>query len=374
MKRIILTTGGTGGHIFPAIAVAEEIRRRYPDAMLLFVGGRYGPEGDMAANAGLDFVGLPVKGVLGRGLKGVAAAVGMSRGLAGALKVMRRVKPQLVVGFGGYAAFAGVLAGRMAGAATAIHEQNSLPGMTNKWLGKVVKRIFLSMPDVSGAFSTKKTRLTGNPVRASISELHDAILAGDALKQPWEGEGRPFRLLVMGGSQGAKALNRGVLAALPRLLETGMEIRHQTGQADYEETRAAYRKAGATHVRVEPFIADMAAAYAWADLALCRAGASSLAELTATGTPAVLVPFPHAARDHQRQNARFLEHGGGAVVLEQSVFQSADADPQALARAVLDLMRDPEHLGHMRRRCLDLAMPHAARTLVDELEILSQGK
>jgi UDP-N-acetylglucosamine--N-acetylmuramyl-(pentapeptide) pyrophosphoryl-undecaprenol N-acetylglucosamine transferase len=172
MQCVILTTGGTGGHIFPALAVAEEIRRRHPRAMILFMGGKYGQEADLAAKAGLDFIGLPVRGIMGRGLKGVAAAAGMLGALATARAVIRRMRPEIVVGFGGYAAFAGVLAGRMAGTATAIHEQNFFPGMSNRLLGRIVDRIFLSLPDKQRLFPPAKSVLVGNPVRAGIITLY----------------------------------------------------------------------------------------------------------------------------------------------------------------------------------------------------------
>lgn len=392
MKRVILTTGGTGGHIFPALAVAEEIKRRYPEAMILFMGGKFGPEGDIAANAGLDFVGLPVRGVLGRGGRGVKAAFGMAAGVRKALGIMRKFNPDLVVGFGGYAAFAGVMAGRLSGRPTALHEQNSFPGMANRVLGKLVRRVFLSMPDAAGAFPAKKTVLVGNPVRAGIAALYEQRAAeketavgmkpetsgveggtvreaGDAPLALDETQARrPFRLLVMGGSLGARALNQGMLAAFPPLLGAGIEVWHQTGQAEYEEIRAQYRESGATHVRVEPFIADMPKAYAWADLALCRAGGSSIAELTAAGVPAILVPFPFAAQDHQRYNARFLEKEGAALVLEQDIFFGPKGRPDALSDAVLELVRDRAHLARMAERSLAVAKPYAARKLVDGLE------
>jgi UDP-N-acetylglucosamine--N-acetylmuramyl-(pentapeptide) pyrophosphoryl-undecaprenol N-acetylglucosamine transferase len=364
MERIILTTGGTGGHIFPALAVAEEIRRRRVDAMILFMGGLYGPEGDIAAKAGLDFIGLPVRGVLGRGGKGFRAALGMARGVRRAFGVMRKFRPQMVVGFGGYAAFAGVLAGRLSGRITAIHEQNSFPGMSNRLLGRMARRIFLSMPDAAGAFPPARTLLVGNPVRADIAALHERPRPVDGL------EGRRLRLLVMGGSQGAHALNQGMLAAFPSLLDAGIEIWHQTGQAEHESIRAGYREAGAERVRVEPFIADMARAYAWADLVLCRAGGSSLAELTAAGLPAVLVPFPFAAQDHQRHNARFLEQEGAGVVVEQETFFGPGGDPQVLARVLLDFLQDRGKLARMAERSRAVARPRAAVDLVDGLEAL----
>ena len=444
MERVILTTGGTGGHIFPALAVAEEIRRRYPRAMLLFMGGKFGMEADIAVNAGLDFVGLPVRGVMGRGLRGAGAAFGMARAVGAAMGHIRKMKPQLVVGFGGYAAFAGVLAARLSGVKTAVHEQNAFPGMTNKMLGRVVNRVFLSMPDRSGSFDPAKCLLVGNPVRAGFVELYERGLEGPAMHKAgpetetpqgksWYGgvdapspfsntpvttgpvpaspdtadapcagqaghgaaspaepgspgsvpaasEGqradlsqRPPRLLVVGGSQGAKALNDGMIASAAALLEAEVEIWHQTGQADYERVRKAYREAKAEHVRVEPFIVDMPKACAWADLFFGRAGASSIAELTSAGLPALFAPFPHAAQNHQLQNARYLEEEGAASVLEQKDFTPPSGKSDRLVEALLSLLCDNDRLQAMALKSLTLAKPYAARDLVDSLETLLTG-
>lgn len=406
LERVIVTTGGTGGHIFPAIAVAEEIRRRNPKAMLLFVGGRYGQEADLAVNAGLDFVGLPVRGVMGRGLRGLLAALAMGCAVIRAMAVIKKTRPQVVVGFGGYAAFAGVLAARLCSVPTALHEQNARPGMSNRLLGRWVDRIFLSVPDTVGIFEAKKCRLTGNPVRAGISELYkskveeakspdntrgyyggvdapspfgeaerkqDARSAEDSAPAPAQAPvqaRRAPRLLVTGGSQGARAMNEALLAAIGPLLELGVQVRHQTGQADYERVRAAYRQVRADTVRVEPFIMDMPKAYAWADLIFCRAGASTLAEITAAGLPALLTPFPKAAQDHQLHNARFMEERGAARLLEQKTFQD---EPGALGVALLAMLRDGQLLQSMSAQSLALARPFAARDLVDELEEMIFG-
>jgi UDP-N-acetylglucosamine--N-acetylmuramyl-(pentapeptide) pyrophosphoryl-undecaprenol N-acetylglucosamine transferase len=405
IERVILTTGGTGGHIFPALAVAEEIRRRNPEAMILFMGGRYGQEADLAVKAGLDFVGLPVRGVMGRGINGLFAALGMLKGIARASAVIRKTGPQLVVGFGGYAAFAGVMAGRMAGLPTAIHEQNAFPGMSNRLLGRRVDRVFLSMPDAKGVFDAGKCRLVGNPVRAGVAALYEEKTGGqnrhDGTRSYYGGvdapspfapdaghdgqsaaggdaggdvraENRPRhpRLLVTGGSQGARAMNDAMLAVIGSLLEAGAQVRHQTGQADYERVRAAYRELKAETVRVEPFIMDMPRAYDWADLVFCRAGASTLAEITSAGLPALLAPFPQAAQDHQRHNALFMEERGAAVMLEQRLFV---AEPKKLAGALLALLRDREELERMAGKSLSLARPYAARHLVDGLEELLPG-
>lgn len=360
MRRVILTTGGTGGHIFPALAVAEEIRRRFPECGVLFMGGKYGPEADLAARAGLDFVGLPVRGVLGRGLRAIPAAACMGAGVIKAASVISRFKPDAVIGFGGYAAFAGVLAARLSGYPTAIHEQNSIPGMTNRALAKIVRRVFLSMPDTTGAFPSAKTLLTGNPVRASI------VSSGFAL--PKERPAQVRRLLVMGGSLGARAVNDAVVAALPALCEAGVEVWHQTGPADHERVRKAYAEAGHDEARVEAFIDDVALAYGWADLVLCRAGATSIAELAVAGKPSVLVPFPFATHDHQLHNAAFLAARGGAVLLEQKDIPAVDVPALLIA-----LLGDRPRLDRMAEAARALGRPEAASTVVGGLIDILNG-
>ncbi len=256
MERAILTTGGTGGHIFPALAVADELRRRYPGIRVLFAGSQYGPEGALAEKAGLEFAGLPVRGFLGRGVRALSAGVGMARALVRATALIRRFRPQVVAGFGGYAAFAPVLAAYLCGIPTAVHEQNAVAGVSNRVLSRFSRRVFLSLPDTAG-FAAGKCVMTGNPVRQSVVEV-------GMRARP---EGRRH-LLVMGGSQGARALNEFMPTVLPRMRAAGVEIRHQTGVRDEARVRDAYRAAGYAGNCVEAFIADMAAAYAWADLVL----------------------------------------------------------------------------------------------------------
>ncbi len=361
MKRIILTTGGTGGHIFPALAVAEEIRRKFPAAQILFLGSEHGPEADMAAKAGLDFAGLPARGIVGRGGRGVLAAFGLVPCLVKAAGIMRKFKPEAVLGFGGYASFAGVTAAKLLGIPVAIHEQNSISGLTNRLSGKFAKKIFLSLPDAVGAFPKGKSVLVGNPVRSSIVELYDRLNQGKT------GHSGPPRLLIMGGSQGARAINNGVMACLPALLEAGIEIRHQTGAADYERIREKYREEKAEHVRVEAFINDMQKAYAWADMALCRAGGTSMAEMMAAALPAVLVPLPTATHNHQYYNAKTLEREGAAITLEQKEFAPPDGKPEALSKTVIALINDKAKLSEMSARCRMVAKPDAAASVVDGL-------
>ncbi len=376
MRRVILTTGGTGGHIFPALAVAEEITRRYPKARILFLGGQYGPEADLAARAGLEYVGLPVRGVMGRGLRAVAAAGAMGLGVWRAVSVVRRFDPDIAVGFGGYAAFAGVLAARLCGRPAAIHEQNAIPGLTNRLLGHMVQRVFLSLPDTAGVFPARRCVATGNPVRAAIVAAGATVDAGAA-----EGGGalrsaHSRRLLVMGGSLGARAINEAVVAALPALRDAGVELWHQTGVADWERVRAGYKQAGISEARVEAFIDDVASAYTWADLVLCRAGATSVAELAVAGKPSVLVPFPFATHNHQLHNARHVADAGAALVVEQKdVTPGADGRPAvSLDRVLVELLADRQRLADMGRAARAMGRPQAAAAVVDGMEAILAGR
>ena len=230
--RIILTTGGTGGHIFPALAVAEQLRRE--GAELLFVGSQYGSEAKLAKQAGLEFRGLPVRGVLGRGLRSVGALWGLFRAVFMARAIVKDFRPDAVIGFGAYASFPSLVAAKLSGVPIAVHEQNAMPGLTNRMLAKLAKRVFLSLPDVTGAFDAKKSQLTGNPVREAIVESGKNAVGHPGTR----------RLLVMGGSQGAKAVNSVILASLERLTKAGIEIRHQTGSFDLERVLAGYRAHG----------------------------------------------------------------------------------------------------------------------------------
>ena len=361
MQRIILCTGGTGGHIFPALAVAEHLRERFPGTEVLFVGGKSGPEREWAARAGLPFRGLPARGVLGRGLKSLGALWWLGRGLTLSWLLMGSFRPQVVLGLGGYAGFAPVLAARWRRIPTAIHEQNSLPGVTNRVLGKRVDRVFLSFPDEQQVFSPEKSVVTGNPVRREILALRG--------KENRAAQGPGGRVLVLGGSQGAAAINAAVLDALPAFKAQDITLWHQTGPQDAARAQEAYAAVGMQECRVENFIEDMAAAYAWADLVVCRAGATTVAELTAVGMPSVLIPFPYATHNHQLLNARRLESVGAALVLVQSYLQEV-----SLARAVGDLLNMPGKLKDMGRAAGQLGHPRAAEDIVAGLEELVRRK
>lgn len=364
--RIIITTGGTGGHIFPALAVIEALKKRRPDVEVLFVGGEYGPERDLVQRAGVRFEGLPVRGFIGRGLKAVSAMAAMSLGVLRAMGIVRRFHPDAVMGFGGYAGFAAVLAARLMHRPCALHEQNAIAGAANRILGRLVDRVCLSwdQPAVGASFPHEVCVLTGNPIRGGIAALGGA--ARERHASP--------RLLVMGGSQGARAINNMVISMLPELRKAGIDLLHQTGANEYDDVRRRYLEAGIsaeeTDRIVHPFIHDMAKAYAECDLALCRAGATSMAELAATGTPAVFIPFPFAAHDHQTSNARAMQEAGGAVLLPQKDAEKLAAEGK-LAPMLIDLLNDEARLAAMRKGALSLARPDAADAVAAQLLALA---
>lgn len=359
LSRVVLAAGGTGGHIFPALAVAEEIKHRNPDAEVLFMGGNYGPEGEWARKAGLTFQGLEVRGVVGRGMQAPAAVWKILKAVLEARKILKEYNPQVVAGFGGYAGFAPTAAAVFCGIPRTVHEQNSIPGRTNAVLGKFAHIVFITYEDKDGVFSPKKSLLTGNPVRRDIAAVGTTGGAPSPTK----------RLLVLGGSQGAKAINEAVVNAAKALGERGIEIYHQAGAALFEETKAAYAAAGVDNVRVEPFIDDMAEAYAWADLVLCRAGATTAAELTAAGRAGVLVPFPYAAGDHQTVNAKRLTEAGAAVMLSQSMLEQLD-----LAEFITGMFGNPDNIKTMALAAGAMGKPDAAARIVDGLEELAAEK
>ena len=351
MDNILLTTGGTGGHIFPALAVAEELRRRNPNANLLFVGSLYGPEERLMRQAGIPFEGLPVRGLLGRGFKAVGAGAQMAVAVAKSVGIIRRFKPDVVAGFGGYAAFAPLLAGRLMGVPGVLHEQNAIAGTSNRFLARIARRVCISLPNTSG-FDMKKCVFTGNPVRAAVTAV------GQISRQR-----QSRRLLVMGGSQGAHALNAFMLENLAEFRGAGVEIRHQTGVTDEGSVRAAYVAAGYAPECVSAFIDDMAGAYAWADVALCRAGASTVAELCAAGLPSVLVPFPYAIHDHQTRNAEVLTRSGAAVLVPEGRMAV-----QRMSDILLRLLTMPGEREPMAAAALAAARPDAAERVVAVLE------
>ncbi len=353
--RVIIAGGGTGGHLFPGIAIAREIRNRHKRASILFVTGRRLIESEILIRYGFEQTSIPVEGLKGRGWKkGVSVIVRLPFTFIRSVSVVRRFAPQTVIGVGGYSAGPVCLAARLLGIFTAVHEQNSYPGLTNRLLSRVVDKIFISFPESAAHFPAGEPILTGNPIR-------EDLLAGMAA----EGEGQDgFTALILGGSQGARSINRAVVAALEILKKEGREpaVIHQSGATDHQEVSSAYRDRGLTG-EVLPFIEDMAAAYRRADLIVSRAGASTIFELALLGKPSILIPYPYAANRHQETNALALVRAGGAeMVLEDEL------SGERLAALLLKYMDDRTGLQRMGRKARTIGRPDAAQRIVDELE------
>ena len=358
--RLIIAGGGTGGHLFPGIAVAEEFLERDPSNEVLFIGTEHGIEARAVPAAGYRLEIISAAGIRGKGglsqIKGMAL---MLYGYAQSRKVLKAFRPDMVLGVGGYASLPMVLAARGMQIPRYIHEQNAIPGMTNKMLAKFVDQVFITLEESAKFFPKDSTLLTGNPLRRQILQ-QAATSAGEELRLG--GQGR-FRLLIFGGSQGAHAINMAMMAALPFLERTSdkLEITHQTGAKDADQVAEAYRKHG-FDAAVRPFIDDMAGAYQRADLVICRAGATTIAELTACGRPSIFIPFPHAVDDHQRCNAEaLLKKGAGFMLLEREL------NGESLAGMICELMGDPEKLQRTGKLAFSLAKLDAAKIIVDEM-------
>ncbi len=361
--RVVIAGGGTGGHLFPGLAVAEQLTAR--GAKVTFVGTARGIEAKVIPQSGyplelIDVAGLKRQGVVPtlRSLLKLPVALLQTIGL------LRRLQPQVVVGVGGYASGPVVLLAALMRIPTVVLEQNSVPGVTNRILSRFTRAVYTAFPHASRFFPRRKVSLLGNPVRQSITaEAHE----------PVERAG-PVRLLVLGGSLGAKAVNALVVEALSELgkqpspslapLDEHVFVHHQTGASDLAATEELYaqRPQLAKMVRVEPFIADMASAYKDCDLMIGRAGATTIAELTTIGRPAVLIPFPFAADDHQTHNARYLVENGAARMLQQK-----DTTPQLLASTIAELVQDRTVLSAMASASRKLGKPEASQRIADEV-------
>lgn len=341
---VMIMAGGTGGHVFPALAVADWLRERGVE--VTWMGTRMGLEARVVPEAGIPVDWVQVAGLRGKGWAGwLLAPLRLLRALVQALAIVRRRRPRAVLGMGGFVTGPGGVASWLLRTPLLVHEQNAIPGLTNRILARLARRVLEAFP---GSFPTgAKVLHTGNPVRpdiAALSEPRQRSAATDA----------PLRLLVVGGSLGAVAINDVVPAAAAALVP-GLrpEIWHQTGERNLAQAQARYREAG-VEARVVPFIDDMAAAYRWADLVLCRAGALTVSELAAAGVAALLVPYPHAVDDHQTANARWLVEAGAAELIPQPLLS-----PGSLAEHLQRLAGDRERLLAMAEAARRVAMPSA---------------
>lgn len=313
MTTIVIMAGGTGGHVFPALAVARALREQ--GARIVWLGTREGIEARVVPAAGFELETITIRGLRGGGLlRWLLLPVRLNIAMFQALRILRRCKPDAVLAMGGFASGPGSLMASALRIPLLIHEQNAVAGLTNRWLVQIADVVMAGFPAAFG--ERHGVRVVGNPVRQEIVALPSPVL------RLAERVGR-LRLLIVGGSQGAQVFNQVVPEAVRELPETNRpQVWHQTGKRDEAAVTAAYR-AFLPDAKVAAFIEDMAAAYAWADVVVCRAGAMTIAELAAAGVAAILVPFPHAADDHQTANARFLEARDAAVLLPQPEFTTA---------------------------------------------------
>jgi UDP-N-acetylglucosamine--N-acetylmuramyl-(pentapeptide) pyrophosphoryl-undecaprenol N-acetylglucosamine transferase len=357
----VLVGGGTAGHVYPALAIAEAYRKEVPSLEVLFFGTGDGFEAKLVPPYGYPLSVVHSTPIVGQSLLGKLRTAGS---LGGAVMCARRMlieaKPDLIIGFGGYASVPTMVAARSLGMFTAIHECNAIAGLANKLLGWFVDRVYLGFETAAGQFDVGKTLVTGNPVRPDVQML--------ATQQRHSAPGQPFRILVTGGSQGSSFLNRQVPPLLSRLATWGLQLNvlHQCGRDDCESIRHDYRRGG-LQASVMPFIDDMAEAYQWADIAISCAGATTLAELAILGIPVLLVPLSKAAKNHQFFNAAaFARVTGGC-------WQSEDRwSPDDLLGTIAGLLRDPAAWREASEGVRRFAKPDASRMLVADCEATIQ--
>jgi UDP-N-acetylglucosamine--N-acetylmuramyl-(pentapeptide) pyrophosphoryl-undecaprenol N-acetylglucosamine transferase len=364
-RRIAFASGGTAGHVYPALAIAEAYRQTCGEVDVLFIGTPGGFEARLVPPRGyrLEIIrGAPLYGVDTCGK--IWAAWHLGLGMVQARRLLRAMGVKLVIGLGGYASVGTLLAARYLGLHTAIHEANATPGLANRLLGRLVDRVYLGFGEAADAFPRGRALVTGTPLRGEI------IAAGNARQGACRDTERPWRILVTGGSQGSPFLNRHVPDLLTRvgLDGVGLEIRHQVGNSAPEPVRAAYQAAKLS-ASVTPYIEDMAAAYGWADFVIACAGSGTVAELAVCGLPSLLVPLSAAAADHQAVNARAYAQASGVWWVREADWQTESLAAQ-LVSLFGDVMARQEAASRLRR----LAIPQAAQRLVVDCEAMMAGQ
>lgn len=356
VRKVMVMAGGTGGHVFPALAVAEELRRR--GWQIDWLGTERGIEAKIVPAADIPLHLLPITGVRGKGIVTLLRApLKITAAVLSARKLFRSQRPDLVLGMGGYVAGPGGIAARIMKIPLLIHEQNARPGTTNKWLAKIATRVMTAFPGVlPGAICI------GNPVRAEIAALPEPAARNI-------GQRPPLRLLVLGGSLGAQALNQLMPNAVADLVQQGLlQVRHQTGEKHLAATEALYHARNAS-AEVTAFIDNMAEALAWADLVVCRAGALTVAELSAAGIASILVPFPFAIDDHQTANGEWLVSQGAAELYPQKILTA-----EILQERFMNFIAHPELLAQMAEAAKKAAKLHAAQECADICEEVVRGQ
>jgi UDP-N-acetylglucosamine--N-acetylmuramyl-(pentapeptide) pyrophosphoryl-undecaprenol N-acetylglucosamine transferase len=361
-KTILIMAGGTGGHIFPGLAVADELRVRGHHVMWL--GTEHGLDTQLVPAANIPYYQIAIKGLRGKGkLSLLLAPFKITKAVTQAWQIMRKLRPDAVIGFGGYVTGPSAIAAKLLGIPIIIHEQNAIAGKTNLILARIAKKVLVAFPN---CFPTSVGAIwVGNPVRTSICQI-------SAPEQRYHDRRSPLNLLVFGGSQGAKGINDAVLVALQQLwrklpVENRPAVWHQVGKVQLVEMQERYQAANIS-VKLEPFIADMAAAYAWADLVICRSGALTVSELAVAGVPAVLIPFPQAVDDHQTANAQFLVERDAAMIIQQR-----DLNPAQLVAIIEKFGNNSSLLLTMACNARRVAKPDATAQVADYCVQVSLG-
>ena len=353
--NVLIMAGGTGGHVFPALACAREFQAR--GYTVHWLGTPRGIENDLVPAAGLELHRINASGLRGKGkLSLLKAPLMLLKSIWQARAIIRRLRPVCVVGFGGYVTGPGGVAAKLSGVPVIVHEQNAVAGTANRLLMPLAARVCEAFPDTFTLSNSRRT--TGNPVRPELFlETPRPALAG-----------RKARLLILGGSLGAEPLNKLLPEALSQVAaDLRPEVFHQAGRNHDEVTAQRYREAG-VEAQVQPFIKDMAQAYGWADLVVCRAGALTISELAAAGLPSMLVPLPHAIDDHQTRNAEYLAREGAAFLMPQRTTGAAD-----LAARLTEVLMQPQRLNDMANAARRLAKPDATRNVVDTCLEVAHG-
>ena len=349
-RRFLMMAGGTGGHVFPALATARALQQRGHEVHWLGASG--GMEERLIGDTDIPLSLIHISGLRGKGkLALLLAPFRLMRALGEAYTHLRRIRPDCVVGMGGFVTGPGGIAAWLMRKPLVIHEQNAIAGMTNRWLTRFSETVLEAFPDSFGDQTV--TRCTGNPVRGEVASM-------DAPEQRLAGRSGRLRVLVIGGSLGAQVFNQQLPRALALMPEADRpDVRHQCGEKNLEAARAAYDEAGVS-ASIEPFIRDMAEAYGWADLVICRAGALTVSELCAAGIGAVLVPFPHAVDDHQTRNGQHMVKAGAAILVPQPKL-----NPEVLAETLKDLATDRKRILTMAKAARWLARPDATERVVN---------
>lgn len=361
-ETLMIAGGGTGGHIYPAIAIAREFVARDANRKVVFVGTEYGLEKTIVPKAG-----FPIEFISAGGLKGkqpldlAKSLLRLPLGFLQAWRLIGKHRPSVVAGVGGYSSGPVLLAARMRGVPTAIHELDAFPGLANRLLARFVKGVTVGFADALPRLKRRDGIVTGDPVRKEFFEAPDRRRPAAETRR---------RLLLFGGSQGSHVLNEAMTGALLFLarLRDRLEIVHQTGTPELDSVQAAYRSSAFPNARVTAYIDPMVDELAAADLVVCRAGAMTIGELAATGRAGILVPFAAAASNHQEVNARVVEKAGGAIVITE-----AQLTPERLASTISEIVVDPERARRMGQAAKSLAVPDATKKIVDYIESIERN-